>query len=402
MREYLKTAKILLPDIKDYTKWSVVACDQYTGDKTYWEKLKEYVGDEVSTLNLILPEAYLSKDNFADIKRINDNMNIYLKSGIFKEFDGAVLTERTFPSGKKRVGIVACIDLEDYDFKIDSNPLIRATEGTVIERIPPRLKIRENAPLELPHILLLANDEKNEIFKPLYENRNNYEKLYDFELNMNGGHLRGYYLKSLNFVNEILNKNKDKYNTSFIFAVGDGNHSLATAKTMWENIKNASKEENVLNHPARYALIELVNLYDDGLIFEPIHRIVYNADNDILYKEAEKHSSLNGKYQVDFIYEKRKKTLNFDMSVPKIYKTVQKILDGYKNLYKDAKIDYIHGEKELIEITEKNNALGIIMPCMKKDGFFEYIEKNKILPKKTFSMGEANEKRYYTEARKIF
>ncbi len=401
MKEFLKTADILLPDIADYTKWSVVACDQFTGDRKYWEDLKKITEGSPSALNLILPEAYLSEDNSGDIKKINRNMHRYLEEGIFKSVKGAVLTERTFPSGVKRVGIVACIDLEDYDFAAGSKSPVRATEGTVLDRIPPRLKIRENAPVELPHIMILAEDETNEIFLPLYENRDSLTKLYDFELNMNGGHLKGYLLESLDKINRILDKKYVNIKNPFVFAVGDGNHSLATAKTMWENIKK-SADCDIENHPARFALAEIVNLYDSGLIFEPIHRIVYNADCSELAEKLRKYSSAAGKYGVSLLTGGKILKFEFDMEVPDIYKTVQTVLDDYTALHKNCCVDYIHGEDALKSLAEKENAAGLLMPCLNKNGFFGYIAENGALPRKTFSMGEANEKRYYTEARKIF
>ena len=295
MKNILKKTNILLPNKNiDLEKWTVIACDQYTSDKNYWDNVEDFVSTSPSTLRLTLPEIYLEEDTFKRINNINNTMLEYLNNNIFTEYkDTMFYIERTLSNNKIRKGIITAIDLEEYDFKEGSNSLIRATEKTIIERIPPRVKIRENASLELPHIMLLIDDQEKDIIENI--NTSNLDKLYDFELMNNSGHIKGYKLdeEEINKINLKLDKYLDKetfnkkYNTNnkdvLLFAVGDGNHSLATAKTCYENIKQTMSKEEYLNHPSRYALVEIVNLHSNSLEFEPIHRVVFNVDiNDIL------------------------------------------------------------------------------------------------------------------------
>ena len=267
----IKIPRILLPKNADMTKWAVNACDQFTSDEKYWKELDGLVGGAVSTLRLIYPEIYLKDNPEKRIADINGNMNAYLKGGVFKEVAGGfVLVERTTQSGT-RTGIVLAVDLEAYDFKKGSKALIRSTEATILERIPPRVKIRENAPVELPHVMLLYDDAENSVLKKVKRG----EVLYDFELNMGGGHVKGAYIDNSEEVkNAFYALCGDKNGDKMLFAVGDGNHSLATAKTCWEEIKKTLSKSEAQTHPARFALVEAVNIYDSALTFEPIHRLV--------------------------------------------------------------------------------------------------------------------------------
>ena len=390
-----KPANILLPEKEDHKKWSVVACDQYTSQPKYWESVENEVADANSTLRLVFPEIYLNDNDEERIKNINANMEKYLSEGVFKEYkDALIYLERTTGENKTRCGILGVVDLDSYEYKSGTDAKIRATEGTVIERIPPRVKIRENAPLELPHIMLLYNDAEDKVMKAVDKG----EKVYDFDLMKNGGHLSGWLvadnsavLKAL----EILDGEND-----MLFAVGDGNHSLATAKTCWENIKSSGEYRE--DHPARYALVEIVNIHDSALFFEPIHRIVTKVDTEKLVKAFYDTYEIGEEGQkVTFVVKGEKKDLyikNPDNELA--VGTVQSFLDKYLR-ENEGEIDYIHGEDVVLELSMEENSLGILLPAIDKSEFFAGIEKDGSLPRKTFSMGEAFEKRYYFEARKI-
>lgn len=415
MKNILKKTNILLPNKNiDLEKWTVIACDQYTSDKNYWDNVEDFVSTSPSTLRLTLPEIYLEEDTFKRINNINNTMLEYLNNNIFTEYkDTMFYIERTLSNNKIRKGIITAIDLEEYDFKEGSNSLIRATEKTIIERIPPRVKIRENASLELPHIMLLIDDQEKDIIENI--NTSNLDKLYDFELMNNSGHIKGYKLdeEEINKINLKLDKYLDKetfnkkYNTNnkdvLLFAVGDGNHSLATAKTCYENIKQTMSKEEYLNHPSRYALVEIVNLHSNSLEFEPIHRVVFNVDiNDILTK-------LNNYYEINetgegqafkIITKDEEKTLYIknpksNLSVG----SIQIFLDEYLK-DKTSKIDYIHEEEAVKKLITENN-IGFIFDTIDKNELFKTVILDGSLPRKTFSMGISNDKRFYLESRKI-
>lgn len=405
--ETIKSLPILLPKDADYSKWAVVACDQFTSQVKYWEALSNYVGKESSVLNIIYPEVYLEeKDPQKRIDNINRTMEKYLKDGVFKEIkDSFVLIKRDTKFDHSRLGLVVAVDLEDYCFTHPSNATIKSTEGVVIERIPPRLKIRENAPIELPHIILLIDDRKKMVIEPLYAKKEKLEKLYDFDLNMNGGHLEGYRVDAkevIDIFNEYEKSIQNLYGddkNEFIFAVGDGNHSLATAQAHWNNVKATLTEEEKKNHPARYALCEIENLHDEGIEFEPIHRFVFNVNSEDLFNYMA--SKLSGTSTLDMFTTYQNFTLNVDENSAKAISDIQAVLDEYVKEHKEASIDYIHGLDNLASIASENKGVAIIMPKIKKDELFPYVLKNGTLCRKSFSMGEAQEKRYYVEGKKI-
>lgn len=398
----IKIPKILLPkDGTDLNKWAVVACDQYTSEPDYWEKVKTYVGDKPSTYKITLPEVYLeSADKQERIENINKTMRDYLDEEILEEkFEGFVLVERITNNGKrKRNGLVVALDLEKYEYTKGSKTLIRATEGTVESRIPPRLEIRKNALVELPHIMVLIDNPKRTVIEPLMNK--NLDLIYDFDLMMGGGHLRGWKIGDENLIeNIVLNLEKLISSDGFLFAMGDGNHSLATAKTHWNNLNMTLSDEEKENHPARFALVELVNVHDDGLKFEPIHRVVFNVD------EADLRRFLLGNdYFVNMV---GKNKVNCNLGIKNFGSnlavgSLQIGLDKYLENHPEVKIDYIHGEEAVKEIVAKNpKSVGFLLPAMKKEELFPTVEKDGALPRKTFSMGESEEKRYYMEARKI-
>ncbi len=397
---------ILLPKVDDMTKWSVIACDQFTSEQDYWTKLENYVGDAPSTLNLIYPEIYLGADNSKRITEIENSMKNYLDGGIFKVCEkGFILTVRKTKFVPKRLGIILSVDLEEYEYKKGSTTPIRATEATIEERIPPRLQIRKNASIELPHTMLLYDDEKKSIAEKLYQERATLEKVYDFELNMDGGHVEGYFVKDyewvINAFNGLLGEENmlKKYGNAndFLFAVGDGNHSLATAKAHWENVKKGLTEQEKFDHPARFALVEVVNVYDEGIYFEPIFRFV----SDVNVEEFLEGLTKKDIGVASIVKKGGKERLDGKNSLP------DGILacDGYIKEYIEkvgGKVDYIHGEQNLQTlVNQTKNSVGITFEKLDKGSLFEYVVKNGSLPKKTFSMGEAIEKRYYLESKKI-
>lgn len=401
-----KAPDILIPkDIYDYKKWSVVACDQFTSESEYWEQLDSECGD-ISTLRIVYPEVYLGKDEDNRIKNINKTMKKYLDDSIFREIKGSyILVERTTNYKHKRLGLMIAIDVEQYNFTPLSYAPIKATERTVIERIPVRVKIREGALLECPHIMLLMDDFKREIIEPLYRNRDKLEKLYDFDLNMNGGHLTGYKVTDIEAINskliklidkDVLTKKYGKADNPFLFAVGDGNHSLASAKACWDKIKGSIVDKE--NHPARYALCELVNLYDDDLIFEPIHRVMFNVDNAFIKQLI---TAFKGTGKANIVYNEVRTEFNINESVPMAIAEIQGFLDDYLKINKKASIDYIHGEENTIKVAKKQNGVAILMPTIRKNELFKYVLDKGVLCRKAFSMGEAEEKRYYMESKKI-
>lgn len=415
----LKRANILLPKKEiDMTKWSVVACDQYTSEPEYWEKVESIVGDNPSTLRLTLPEIFLEEENVEErISKINSTMQEYIDNNIFDEYKDTMLyIERTQKDGRVREGIIAMVDLEDYNFEVGSESLIRATEKTVIERIPPRLKVRENALLELPHIMILIDDEKKEIIEELKNKVNEEDKVYDFDLMGNGGHIKGFKLNE-EAINDIENKIEllaDK--TSFekrydvkdkgvlLFAMGDGNHSLATAKTNYENIKKELSEEEYLNHPSRYALVELVNLHSEALEFEPIHRVIFDTDVDNLIKSLYEYYDINeegnGEY-FELVTKDIDKKLYISNPKSNIsVGSIQIFLDEYLKENK-GKIDYIHGDETTKNMGMQDNNVAILFDVMKKEELFKTVILDGALPRKTFSMGHSYDKRYYLESRKI-
>ena len=398
----IKAPHILLPkkDV-DMNAWAVIACDQFTSQLDYWEDLEELVGNKPSTLHMIFPEAYLGRvDEGAYINRVNKNIEKYLDNGTLIDHDECfILVERKTSVIERRLGLVISIDLEDYTYAKGVKSLIRASEATIVERIPPRLRIRENAPVELPHILFLFDDKKRQIIEKLWENRGNFEKAYDFELNKDGGHITGYIiLDTAPIIRQFENLLKEN-NNGLLFIVGDGNHSLATAKAHWDKIKVNLSEEERENHPARYALVEAINIYDEGLIFEPIHRVVFNVDNSFLpgLKKA-----LGGTYQSYAYFEGKKEKLMMPKVGPEAYEKVQAYVDAYLGAHKQASVDYIHDEDQTIEVARNNKgSVAIIMPALTKGDIFDYIAKDKVLPRKAFSMGHATEKRYYLESKRI-
>ena len=397
-------ADILLPK-NNFEKWSVIACDQFTSRPDYWEECSRIAGDSPSALRLIYPEAFLGeKDRSARIDSINGTMREYLDNGIYNEYKNAfIYVERIQSDGRRRCGLVGKTDLEQYDYSEDSHSAIRATEKTVLERLPPRVEIRKGAPTELPHIMMLADDPNKTVIEPITALRENgeLEKLYDFELMQGGGHLSGWLVPEKyhgQIVNAIDALGKGREIT---LAVGDGNHSLATAKACHELMPT---EIN------RYALAEVINLHSDALEFEPIYRVAENVDpssvlsafKDFLEACGAKLSDDPLAQSVNFVSKDTNAELHIQNPPHSLaVGTVQLFLDSFMGKNPDAMIDYIHGEEEVISIAGKDNSCGFLYGGIEKSELFPAVEKSGTLPRKTFSMGHARDKRYYTEVRKI-
>ena len=412
--KYFCETEILIPQNVENEKWSVVACDQYTSEPEYWRAVEDYVKDAPSTLKITFPEIYLSEPE-GRIEKINRTMEKYIKENIFRPLpDSMIYVERSVGHGRVRRGIVGAIDLEDYDFKKGSSSLIRATEGTVLERIPPRVKIRENAPMELPHIMLLIDDPEKTVIEPIAEHPG--KLLYDFDLMQNSGHLTGYQLEReqqervQNAIAALADpaRFEKKYpgKPVLLFAVGDGNHSLATAKTCWESVKRTLTPEEQKSHPARFALAELVNLHDSSLEFEPIHRVVFGVDPEKLLKALKAYypdtsATDNGGQHITCRHQKKAEELyirNGKSSLP--VGTLQVFLDEY--LQKNGgRVDYVHGADVVERLSDEPGNVGFFLPAMQKSDLFKTVILDGALPRKTFSMGEAWEKRFYYEAKMI-
>lgn len=428
--------KILMPNKSvDLHKWSVVACDQYTSQPEYWEETDRIVGDAPSTLRLTLPEVYLED---SDVQQrtagINATMQQYLSDGTLVELPaGFVLTERFSGGATPRRGLVAAIDLECYEYTAGSRSLVRPTEKTVVERIPPRLKIREHASVEVPHIMLLIDDPERTVIEPLFDQLGELEPLYSTDLMQDGGHINGWFipqgektdalLRRLDALNDRTAFNAKYHLTEDLpllpFAVGDGNHSMATAKAYWETVKQGLTPEQQKTHPARYALCEIVNIHDESLIIEPIHRVMFHVDAAQLLQDAEAFYSANGctchiaeddtavccdadKHTVRFCYAGH--TGSLTVHNPKwgiTLGTLQAFLDAYLQEHPDAKIDYIHGDAVVTELGTQDGNMGFFLPDIQKNDLFRGVILDGVLPRKTFSMGEAHEKRYYMESKRI-
>ncbi|MBR0032357.1 MAG: DUF1015 domain-containing protein [Treponema sp.] len=423
--------QILLPKNIDLKTWSVIACDQYTQDEAYWKRAEKAAEGKPSTLNLIYPEVYLNEDDKdARIKKIQSTMTKYLSDGLFEETEQAVYIERKTEYGRTRKGLVIAVDLEKYEWKPDSKAFIRATEATVPERIPPRMKIRNGAALELPHIMLLANDENDVLVGGAGKIAKKSSQIYDGELMQGAGKITGWGVKGEQAENaiesalETLAKNgTDADGNTFLFAVGDGNHSLATAKAVWDEHKKTISDSEKETSPVRFALVEIVNIYDTGLTFEPIHRVIFNQDAETLINfvkdklGGEIKSFDSEKELVEFVSDSSAKGARYgfiagekmcvietkitDLAIAALQPVIDIYLDAHsKDKKKD--IDYIHGTNDVLRLGKKPDALSILLPPIAKDSFFQTINGRGPLPRKSFSMGEASEKRFYVEARKLF
>ena len=411
----IRPAEILLPapEVKPET-WACVACDQYTSEPEYWRKAYEIAGDAPSALRLILPE-YDLKHSAERIPEIHAAMADYLRKGLLVPAvrPGFILCERTVPAGK-RLGLVCAVDLEQYSFEKGSLPLIRPTEQTIASRLPPRLVIRRGAPVELTHIMILIDDPERTVLEPLRAKKDSLRPLYDFDLMMNGGHLAGWAVDreaDLRHVENAMEALLDRLGDDpLLLAVGDGNHSLATAKACWNEIRETLPEAERETHPARFALCEIVNIHDPALLFEPIHRILTGVHHGEVMDAWKKYASVRGMTfsgegeghvftAVSPEGEERVVIGRPEGAIP--CETIQLFLDDFLSRHPESEIDFIHGEQSLRTLAQAPGSMGFLLPDIDKHTFFEDVKKLGVLPRKTFSMGEADEKRFYMEAKSV-
>lgn len=429
----IRLPKLLMPrEGIDLSKWAVIACDQYTSQPDYWNNADSIVGDAPSTLRLTLPEVYLEQPDVKErTAKIQDAMLRYQQDGTLTEYEpGMMLVERTTKSGTRR-GVVLSFDLEAYDYQAGSQSLIRPTEKTVVERIPPRLAVREGASLELPHIMLLIDDPDRKVIEPLFADKDAFRKAYDTDLMLNGGHLSGWFVpegKETAALIERLNGLADpetfnkKYGLTgehavLPYAVGDGNHSMATAKANWERIKQNLSEEERQDHPARFVLAEVVNIHDDSLEIEGIHRVLFHIHPREVFQAADDFFRLHG--GMAYCGDPKSAPSTNVQSFPCMFHgeqvtlcvvdspwalpvaTLQNFLDDFLEKNPKSHIDYIHGADVVRELSQDARNMGFLLPDPAKEDLFRGVILDGVLPRKTFSMGEAQEKRYYMEARKI-
>jgi len=421
MKKLFFPADIYLPDLEGEkgTKWACVACDQYTSEREYWREARAYVDGTPSTLDMMLPEAYLDREAEA-IPAINARMREYLENGtLVCHPNSMIYLERVQSDGKVRRGIVGAVDLEEYNYNKGSVTITRATEGTVLERIPPRVAIRRGAAIEMPHIMILIDDKERSVVEPLAAKSESYKKAYDFDLMANSGHVTGYYVDESDFdkINEALRAlcadgvMKEKYGVdapALLFAIGDGNHSLASAKALYEEIKAEIGAEAAEDHPARYALCEVVNIHDPALKFEPIYRVMFGVDpEDVLTqlrKYAEALSGVGDAQKLTYSYgrEVKRGEIAFEHPTQQLtVGTLQVFIDEYVKTHAGASVDYIHGEASVASLCASDDAIGFVFDGMAKNELFKTVIFDGALPRKTFSMGHAEDKRYYLECRKI-
>ncbi|MBR7181733.1 MAG: DUF1015 domain-containing protein [Clostridia bacterium] len=417
MSAYFLPADILLPDFSKVQgkTWSVVACDQYTSQPEYWQAVETEVGNAPSTLRMILPEVYL-RETDARVPAIHDTMQDYLREVLVRHPNSMLYLERTQSNGLVRRGLIGTVDLENYDYRPGSASLIRATEGTVLDRIPPRLAVRRGAPIELPHVMLLIDDPQKTVIEPIAARAKALRQAYSYSLMQKGGAVSAWFVDSVGLgrITNALDRlaspesTKARYGEGvapLLFAVGDGNHSLATAKAAYEEIK-AAYGDSALYHPARYALVEVVNLHDPALHFEPIYRVMFGVDPNQVLTELQEYSfNLNGTVapqQVRFLSATRRGTMHFEKPCEQlVVGTLQTFIDGYLARHPEASVDYIHGTRTTEQLATQEGTVGFLFAGMEKNQLFPAVMHDGALPRKTFSMGAAADKRYYTECRRI-
>lgn len=403
-----RSADLLIPEEDLLPRWAVIACDQYTSEPEYWEAVRQAVGDAPSALNLIFPEAWLKEDREARVAFINRSMEDALRRAIFRTYpDSFVYVERTLVSGAVRRGIVGAVDLDAYDYRPDAHSAIRATERTVVSRIPPRVAIRRDAPLELSHALMLCDDETETLVERLTDEKPGLPKLYDFDLMQGGGRVAGWLVSGgararlEERIRAYEQRMAEKYAalgvTPILYAVGDGNHSLATAKECWETLRR-ERPAMAEGHPARYAMVELENIRDAAQAFEPIHRVVTGVKPAELLDAARAICAPEG-HPVPFVTSDGAGTLLLNRDLGDLPVAIlQRFLDGIADA---DQVDYIHGDDTAARLGSRPDSVAFLLPAIPKDGLFPGIARDGALPRKTFSMGHACEKRYYLEARRI-
>ncbi len=402
MKNTFTPATVLLPESGNFTPWSVIACDQFSSEKDYWERVKKKVGDQPSTLNMIIPEAYLgelSMESAAPSRA--EAMDRYLSEGVFAARENAfVYVERVLSDGGIRRGIVGKLDLEAYDYRPDTMPPARASERTVVERLPCRIRVREIASLEMPHVLVLIDDPDRSVIEPLTEQKSTLPLAYDFELMEGGGRIEGRWVEGA-AADAVVCAVDELGKREVQFVIGDGNHSLAAAKDLWRRLREDLSEEERQVHPARWALVEVCNVYDEGIAFEPIHRIVFHTDPEAVLARLEAEAGDADGKSLAWLYHGKRGEIRLKYeSLGAFIGAIQKVLDEVEKEGLGT-VDYIHDDKALIALAEEENSLALFLPSMEKNDLFATVEKSGVFPKKSFSIGHARDKRYYTECRRI-
>ena len=411
-RRLFRPADILLPVGCDMQLWCVVACDQFSSDPAYWDKVGEMTDGHPSTMHMILPEAYLDRvDGEAVSRQINETMASYLEQGMFRTLkDSYIYVERTLPNGTLRRGLMGVIDLMHYDYHECASTYVRATEHTVESRLPPRVEIRKNAVLEMPHIMLFIDDRDDMVMRSAALSAG--APVYNFDLMCGGGHIVGRPISDVNadvmtaMLDELTDDAllKKKYGFSqgaIVYAIGDGNHSLAAAKNCWEEIRVGLNDEQLENHPARFVLVELMNIHDEGVTFHPIHRAVFGINSEMFVCDAERELFSENGTEVTLVTENgvQKRYVQAE-SIGQVIERVDDFCQRFASKY-GGQVDYIHGDKEAVEFGSAKNNAAILLPTMKKEELFTSVMDTGVFCKKSFSIGEAAEKRYYLECRKI-
>lgn len=394
----INKAEFLVPSENvDKARWAVIACDQFTSQREYWSELADFVGGAPSTLSLIYPEVYLKDgDKKERISSIRNAMKEYAADGTLIPVQGVILVDRTISDGRHRIGLVAALDLEEYEFTPVNDAHVKATERTVEERLPARIEVREGATLECSHVMLLT--QIGGFIEKALEKAKAQKPLYDFDLNMKGGRLTGYLVEDPDALLEKLEELTAKANDKVRYAVGDGNHSLATAKRCWESVKKDLTEEERKTHPARYATVEVVDIFDKSLDFEPIHRVIFNADEKAIEYIADR---CGGESSIKAVYDGKEYVIPVKENSSDAIADLQNAMDEYLREHKEAGIDYVHGDGYTAKIAKDNGAVAIFMPTVEKQTLFDYVARRGVLPRKSFSMGNAEDKRYYYETKKI-
>ena len=402
MKNVFTPADILIPEGIPMESWSVIACDQFSSEPEYWERVKANAGKNPSTLGMIIPEAYLEEiDEENEIDKISSAMKNFLESGQYNEIkDSFIFVERTQPDGRVRKGLVGAVDLEEYDFT-GVSAAIRASEGTVLDRLPPRIRIRRSAPLELPHIITFIDDKEETVIEPIASKADNLQLLYDFDLMEGGGHIKGRKVsgKDADDILAALHALHEK--NEMLMIMGDGNHSLAAAKVYWDEIKQNLSASEKENHPARRALVELNNVYDPAITFEAIHRVLFNIDAAKFIEAFRAAAPKGTDYIIKWCYEDKTGEIGIKAGcIGDMLTFMQDFIDEYiKDT--DSIVDYIHGADSTKTLSQGENSVGLILPAMNKSDFFETVEKSGVFPRKSFSVGHAEDKRYYLESKKI-
>lgn len=399
MENYFRAGNIMLPKACDYQKWSVIACDQHTSEPEYWENVRNYIGNAPSTIHMFFPEADLHKVGEDLFEQLSSYMQTLLEDNFYNCYPNSyVYVERTLANGVIRQGIIGVVDLEYYDYAPKPTTKIFAMEATVLQRVPPRIALRKRSCMEFSHTVMFCDDKDKSIIEPLNTAKKQLTQLYDFDLMTDGGHIAGYLLSGKEA--ETFERKISKYEAENVYLVGDGNHSLVTAKLSYESLKETHPDIDWKNHPARYAMVELENINSDAMVFEPIYRIAVSESAEAMLDDFVKMDVATG-IPIAWSYGSRTGTVRLPVNDGELpIEALQRFLDEWLEAHSGS-VDYIHGSDTVKKLSQNKNTIGFLQPDFDKTILFPYILSGKVMPKKTFSIGHAEEKRYYLEGRKI-